>query len=353
MPRRMQLIMSNVAGDVEKFAMVNERIAGQINLLSLNATIEAARAGEAGRGFTVVASEVKELAKQASGNSLEFRKVVLSKIEQGRDIVNKLVEDLEGNRLSEMAQTLVQLIVRNLFERTADVRWWATDSAFYNALKDPSSANVQYAGKRLGVINRFYTIYINLVLVDKKGTIIAVSEPTKFPNAVGSDVSQQRWFTESLATRSGDQYVVDDVSYHPQHNNLPVAIYATAVRSEGDLNGDVLGVLGIVFDWPEQSRSIVEDEPTLTEEEWKRTRVMLLDNQMRIIATSSRDDLFRQYPLKTEGKKKGNYIDENGSVVAFAQTLGYQEYDGLGWYCAIVQSPVSVKELQRSMEIED
>jgi hypothetical protein len=342
--------MSMVEEDVEHFARSNEAIAGQTNLLALNATIEAARAGEVGRGFTVVAQEVKSLANQAKQNSTDFRETVLTRIKMGIELTDKMVGEVEGNRLTDMAQTLVQIIVRNLYERTADVRWWATDDAVFRCLEDPTEANMQHAVKRLGVINRFYTVYMNLVLADKSGKVVAVARPDLFSSVIGSSVATENWFRESMRHNSGDDYTVDDIHDSPLHAGRPAAVYAASVRRGGELNGEILGVLGVYFDWGPQAKSIVADEPTLTAEEWGRTRIMLLDSKMRVIASSDGNGIYTTFDVNTKGQQKGTIYDGKGNIIAFARTIGYESYDGLGWHCAIVQRLKSDDEIATQLK---
>jgi methyl-accepting chemotaxis protein len=65
--------LSDASGQIGEIVGQIEGIAAQTNLLALNATIEAARAGDAGRGFGVVASEVKALAEQTSHATDDIR----------------------------------------------------------------------------------------------------------------------------------------------------------------------------------------------------------------------------------------------------------------------------------------
>lgn len=332
-------IIHHIQDRIADYALRSEEIAKRTNLLALNATIEAARAGEAGKGFGVVAGEVKNLSMQAAQNSKELRTEVMEDIKNQTVALQSQFEGAEFGRLSEMAQTLVQLIVRNLYERTADVRWWATDDALFRCLESGDAADVEYAGGRLSLINRFYSVYLNLVLVDTSGNVIACSEPSRFHQLRGANLSSQAWVQRALATSSGDQYIVDDIYRDRYHDNRMVAVYATAVRSGGKIDGKTVGALGVFFDWEDQARVIVKDEPNLSAADWKRSRVLLLDQNFRIIAASDESDLLQPFSLDHKGNQKGFYTNSQGDLVAFAKTIGYQEYDGLGWYSVIVQKP--------------
>lgn len=107
-------------------------IAGTVNLLSLNASIEAARAGEAGRGFSVVATEIKSLSVQTHDATQE----IASKIEALRAGVSEVAEDYE-----QMHEAITSMASASSQVDAAIVREAATTRLIAVSVSEASAAS--------------------------------------------------------------------------------------------------------------------------------------------------------------------------------------------------------------------
>lgn len=327
---RTHLVRDTAAGKITEI----QKITGALRMLALNALIESARAGDHGRGFSVVAAEVREIANKVEAISERLRAELATQIDDLGSATASMADAAVGGRMVDLALNAIEIIDRNLYERTCDVRWWATDSAIVDCAANASDEACAHASKRLGVILNAYTVYLDLWLCDLDGRVIANGRPERY-KVRGLDVSHEPWFARAAALTSGDDYTAADISICGSLNNAQVATYAASVRQGGESRGRPLGVLAVHFDWTSQARTVVKGA-RLDAEEWEKTTVMIVDAKRRIIASSDDNhSLNDSLSLDMKGRGSGYYIAADQSTVAFHATPGYETYKGLGWYGVI------------------
>jgi len=327
---RLAFEVSRITG--EKIAVI-DKIMTRTQILSMNARLESTRAGDAGRGFQIVAKEMGVVAEEVNALSSQLRKEIADNTAKIETAGQQMIRDFKGQRFADIARNVVELIDRNLYERSCDVRWWATDSAVVEALQSASPDNLAYASERLATILRSYTVYLDLWVADRRGNVVATGRSERFPKAVGSNVSSEEWFRKGMQTQSGEDFAVCDIGRNALLGNAQTATYSTAIRRGGDTNGEALGVLGIFFDWEPQARDIVQGV-ALSNEEKKDTRVMLVNSKSQVIATSDKPCLLNEKYSFAPTDKQG-YYSNGDRMISYALTPGYETYQGMGWYGCI------------------
>jgi hypothetical protein len=330
-------LANTISNEIRSSITQIQSINSQSKLLSINAQIEAARAqGTSGEAFGVVAQAIQAMsgrtAEVASRMSREARKA----IEQLQTMTKNWAIQIQGQRLTDLALTNIDLIDRNLYERSCDVRWWATDGSLVEALTEQNGSTSRHASQRMGVILNAYTVYLDLVLCDLQGRVIANGRPNQY-RSVGTSVLNQTWYQSAIKTKSGEEFGFEGVHSSPLVNDHRILAYSCAVRRGGQADEQPIGVLGILFNWDALAQVIVRNCP-LDPIQKATAQVWIADNDGRVLASHGPNladqALTASDRLTLQSEIKNFQILQTirgPMLVGHAQAPGFETYS-TGWH---------------------
>jgi len=339
MPRRIRALLSSLGDEIRTYAGENEAIAGRTNLLALNAAIEAARSGEAGKGFAVVAQEIKSLAMQARTSAGNFRTRVLGSIDTGASIADELVDELEGARLVELAQSITQTISRSIYDRSIDIRMLACgQSIIAGALRAKANKAVEDAAlARLRTLLRFSPYFLNAFIVDGEGDIPVCAHANAAVRQENLKGAAQ--YEKAMAAQGGQDWFTDEVWENPWSDGRKVLILVAPIRDEGT----VIGVCYLEYDFEGQAAEIMKVMTRST----SNATVSIIDAAGKVVATTGTYRYGHQLSL---GNKSGGAIEgSDGKIAAVSSTSPFYDFDGLSLRCVIECDVPTEEEIERSV----
>lgn len=227
-----------------------------------------------------------------------------------------------NSEISLKAQTTIDILIRNLFERTADVGFLATDDDLVDFMSNnvPDTQDKAFIQQRLEEYVAKYSVYDDVLLVTPTGNIKAKLNPTN-PVVHSKDPLIQK----ALTTQ--EEYI-EVYGYSDLFPNKPASlVYAKKIiKSLPNGQSENVGVLCLSFNFAYEMEGVFN---ILNAE--NNFGVMLLNDSGKILASNSPQThpIGRQITNPKEFEAPLN----SGNNMHFAtKTTGYQGYFGLPWY---------------------
>lgn len=238
-------------------------------------------------------------------------------------LLERLCEETVKKRSTELgakAQVAIDILIRNLFERTADIGFLAMDTiicAFARQSSDEQALALPLLQARFHAYIEKYSVYSDVLLFGLDGTLIASTNNEKIGRTI------ERSFIDK-ALHTSKEYV-ESFGIFPLVSEKESLLYSYRVCDE---RGIPLAVLALVFKFQDEMHVIISN--LIENETW--ADILLLDENKRTIYSS---DPFH-YPLNAPQQTALTCFDivpcRGNEYVAKTQTTkGYQGFYGLGW----------------------
>lgn len=243
-----------------------------------------------------------------------------------------LKTEINGFQTEQQARAMLamDLMDRNLYERANDCRWWALNPTLSQALAQTvDSAALATASECLKHIHSLYTVYTNILLLDRAGRVVCDSAQQAEP---GSHI-QAAWVNQVMKLKSPSQYCVSGFEKTALYQNRPTYIYAAAVFDGASEAAEAMGAIALVFDSEPQFEAILNESMGDSKH---KAFAFFVDEQNRIV--SSTTDQFSvncklalpiksNIPFKKQDTASGYFIHENRLIAYGSCNSGaYREY---------------------------
>lgn len=311
-----------VANSVRECVTSINSINNETNMLAINAAIQAGVAGAEGESFSVIASEIGNMARQSE----EFVQIVNSLTQE----LGRCVHTTVAVRLGDAAFDTMDKVDRNLFERNCDIQAFTLFKHIISSAEQ-SQANSD-THSLLSRIHKIYEVYHDIFLLDINGNIISAAERREL---IGTNQQDREWFREAVR----GNLVVTDL-YNSRSIDDYVVTFAMPVLGS---RKQVCGVITTRFNcqtiYDICQAAIVGQDCSVYLVNSKGTVIGSADRRDILHRSFSQLDSFRLansgrngFAVERDPEEKINYSS------GYSHTPGYNNYRGKGW-SVIIRRP--------------